>query len=399
MARNGPLEGIKILDFTHVLSGPFGSALLGDLGAEIIKVEPPDFGDNTRYAGPPFQNGESPYFFCCNRNKRSIVVDLKRPEGVEVIRRLLPGVDVFMENFRPGVMDRLGLGYEQVKAIKPDLIYASLTAFGREGPYKHKPGYEVIVQGLTGLIHLTSPPGGPPAKIQVQLVDLCTGMFLAYAVLGALYDRLATGRGRRVETSLLESTLAMLAHLAGMCFMQGHVPNGLGTRNPLAMPSQAFRTKDSHVVVVAPGKSWDRFCAALGQPDWAKDPDLSNGAYRVQHYGEVSDMVEKITAARTTREWLDIFEAHDLAAGPINTIAQAFEDPGVRAVEMVKTMAHPKAGEIQILREPWRLSGVEPGPWLPPPLFGQHTVQVLQEYGFTESEIEELKRKGAVTGL
>jgi crotonobetainyl-CoA:carnitine CoA-transferase CaiB-like acyl-CoA transferase len=243
MTKTGPLKDIRVLDFTHVLSGPFGTSLLGDLGADVIKVEPLG-GDGVRKMGPPFQGGESAYFFSVNRNKRGICVDLKTKEGVEIIRRLIPSFDVIVENFRPDVMERLGLGYEDVKKLNPDIIYSSMTAFGREGPYRNKPGFELIIQALTGLVDVTTPPGGLPAKIQIQVVDLCTGMFLAYATLAALYHKQSTGEGQRVDTSLLESTIAMMANLAGIYFMSGEVPTGLQSRNPQAFPSQAFKTAD-----------------------------------------------------------------------------------------------------------------------------------------------------------
>ncbi|MBU2643881.1 CoA transferase, partial [bacterium] len=249
MPNTGPLKGIKIIDCTHILSGAFASTLLGDLGAEVIKVERLGTGDPVRLSGPPFQNGEGAYFISVNRNKKSICVDLKKPAGIAIIHKLVSRSDVFMENFRPGVMDRLGLGYDALTEINPDLVYASLTAFGRNGPFKDKPGFELIIQSLTGLVDVTTPPGGEPAKIQVQLVDLCAGMILAYSTLAALYHKLGTGEGQRVETSLLESSVAMLANLAGIYFMTGKVPTGLGTRNPQAMPSQAFKTRDGYVSV------------------------------------------------------------------------------------------------------------------------------------------------------
>lgn len=250
MYPTGSLEGIRILDFTQVLSGPFTTMLLGDLGAEVIKVEMPGIGDSLRASGPPFQKGESAYFFCCNRNKKSISVDLKKKEGVELIRRLIKDFDVLVENFRPGVMDRLGLGYEEMKKIKPDLIYGSLSAFGDKGPYRDKPGFELIVQGISGLVSVTTEPGCKPAKIQPQIVDLSSGLFLAFAILGALYHKQRTGEGQKVGTSLLESAVAMMANLVGIYFMGAKIPVGMRTRNPQIMPSEAFETRDSYINIV-----------------------------------------------------------------------------------------------------------------------------------------------------
>jgi crotonobetainyl-CoA:carnitine CoA-transferase CaiB-like acyl-CoA transferase len=394
MQSAGPLDGIRILDFTHVLSGPFGTSLLGDLGAEIIKVEPPA-GDRVRTMGPPFQGGESAYFFCVNRNKKSISLDLKKPEAIDVVRRLVKDCDVIVENYRPGVMDRLGLGYDEITKIKPDIIYSSMTAFGKKGPYKDKPGFELIIQALSGLVDVTTPPEGTPAKIQIQVVDLCTGMFLAFGTLAALYHKLATGQGQKVDTSLLESTLAMMANLAGIYFMTGKVPTGMGSRNPQAFPSQAFKSKDGYFVMVG---HWDRFCRALGKPEWIDDPQLGSNAYRVEHYDDMTALVESVTTTRTTAEWLKVLQEHQVAAGPINTVEDAFEDPGVQATGIVKTMEHPQAGKIKLLDKPWHLSASTGGLRLPPPAFGQHTDEVLLAHGFSESEIALLKQHEAVFG-
>lgn len=396
MHQSGPLKGIKVLDLTHVLSGPFATMLLGDMGADIIKVEIPGRGDSTRLSGPPFQRGMSAYFICVNRNKRSVCVDLKKKEGIEIIRTLVKDCDVVVESFRPKVMARLGLSYGNLKKIKPDLIYASLSAFGTKGPYKDHPGFEFIIQGLTGLVSITTEPGRRPAKIQIQLVDLCAGMFQAFAIMGALYHRNQTGKGQRVEVSLLESTTAMLAHLAGIYFMTGKVPVGLGTKNPVVMPSQGFKTKDSYVTVVTQPQHWERFCKALGKPEWIKDENLSRSPYRVEHYAEVEEMIEEVTATKTTDEWLKRFDEQEVAAGPINTVEQCFSDPQVKALEIVKTVNHPKIGKVKVLKQPWKLSVTPGGIRLPPPVLGEHTVQVLREIGFSSKKIKTLKEKGVI---
>jgi len=398
MSNTGPLKGTKIIDCTHILSGAFAATLLGDLGAEVIKVERVGTGDPVRLSGPPFQKGLGAYFISVNRNKKSICVDFKKPAGIEVIHKLVSQSDVFMENFRPGVMDRLGLGYDALTKINPDLIYSSLTAFGRNGPFKDKPGFELIIQSLTGLVDVTSPPGGEPAKIQVQLVDLCAGMILAYSTLAALYHKLNTGEGQKVETSLLESSLAMLANLAGIYFMTGKVPTGLGTRNPQSMPSQALKTKDAYVSVVTASNHWERLCNALERPAWITDPDLSNPAYRVEHYEKLESMIQAITVTKTTDEWLDIFETHEIAAARINTVEQAFEDPAILATNMVRTVDHPVAGPIKMLNKPWQLSKSQGDAELPPPPLGWHTSEVLREAGFQEEEIAGLKNDGIIDG-
>ena len=386
MEKTGPLKGICILDFTHVLSGPFGSALLGDLGADIIKIESPA-GDITRYALPPSQKGESSYFFCVNRNKRSIVLDLKKPEAVATVKRMVINCDVVMENFRPGVMDRLGIGYEELTRIKPDLIFASMTAFGRNGPYKDRPGYELIVQALTGLIDITSPKEGPQAKIQIQIVDLCTGMFLAFVTLAALYHKLDSGQGQQVYTSLLESTLAMTANLSAIYFMSGMVPVNMGSRNPQAVPSQVFKSKDSAFATV--GK-WERFCKALDKEEWITHPDWGQNRYRVEHYDEIEKMIEEITTTKTTAEWIKIMEKHDVPANSINSMEEALQDPGVLATNIIKTMQHSKAGTIQIMDKPWQMSKTPSEIRYPPPALGEHSSEILKGFGFSSEEIENL---------
>ncbi len=391
--KKGPLEGIRVLDFTHMLSGPFASSMLGDLGAEVIKIEPPK-GDSTR-GSVPHQGGESAYFLCVNRNKKSISLDLKKPESIDIVMRLVKEADVVMENFRPGVMEKLGLGYDQLMKVRPDLIYASLSAFGEKGPYKHKPGFELIIQSLLGLVDVTTPKGGEYAKIQIQIVDLCTGMFLAYGTLAALYEKLYSGKGQKVKTSLLESTLALMANLAGLYFMTGKVPAGIGSRNPQGMPSQVFRSKDSAFGMVG-AAHWDRFAAALGKPEWNQDPNFSNMSYRIQHYDETVDLIESITMTKTTKEWMPIFEKHHVAAAPVNTVEQGIEDPGVKATGMIKTVVHARAGEIKLLDKPWQMSTFPESPCEAPPYLGQHNDEVLQRAGFTQAEIEDLKQKKIV---
>jgi crotonobetainyl-CoA:carnitine CoA-transferase CaiB-like acyl-CoA transferase len=398
MYQPGPLEGIKVLDFTHVLAGPFTTMLLGDLGAEIIKIEIPGRGDSTRLSGPPFKNGESAYFISHNRNKKSISIDLKKKEGVDIAKRLVKDSDVLVESFRTGVMDRLGLGYEEMKELRPDLIYASLNAFGNKGPYKYKPGFELIVQSLTGLIDVQTEPDRRPFKIQIQVVDLASGMFLTIAIISALYHRQRTGLGQKVETSLLESTITMMANLTGIYFMAGKVPTNMGTKNPQVMPSQAFRTKDSYLAVVTQAQHWEKFCKALDKPEWIKDEKLSDAKYRVDHYDEMERLIEEVTTTKSTKEWVKIFGEYQVAAGPVNTIEEMFGDPQVKALEIIKSMHHRIAGNIKLVSPPWKLSGSPGGIKLPPPTLGEHTTEVLKGSGFSPEEIESLKKRGIVYG-
>jgi len=395
MKHSGPLSGIKILDFTHVLAGPFGTTLLGDLGAEVIKIEPPG-GDTTRANGPPFQKGESAFFFCVNRNKKSIVIDLKTEEGRSIVKRMVDGCDVMVENFRPGTMDRLGLGYEEMRKIKPEIIYASLNAFGSTGPYKDRPGFELIIQGLTGLVDITTAPGQELAKIQIQIVDLCGGMVLAMSILASLFHQERTGRGQQTECSLLESTMAIMANYIGIYLMSGQIPHGLGSRNAQAVPSQAFKTKDSHVLVVSHGKLWPRFCHALAKPEWIKDPEMSSDAYRIENREWVEAMIEDVTRRKTTQEWLEIFQANQVASGPINTLEDLFNDPQVIEQKIVTSVKHVKAGTIRLLAPPFHFSESKSAVFLPPPVYGQHTTEVLSAVGYSKEEIEAFKSQKAV---
>lgn len=398
MSQIGPLHGIKVLDFSHVLSAPFGTMLLGDLGAEIIKIEKKGSGDSLRNT-PPLKNGESAYYFCGNRNKRCLELDLKKKGAIELVHRLVKNCDVFVENFRPGVMDRLGLGYENIKKVEPNIIYGSLSAFGEIGPYKDRPGFELIIQSLAGLVSVTSEPEAKPAKVQPQVVDLCGGMFLAIAILGALFHRQQTGQGQRVTTSLLESLVAIMTNLFNMHLMGAKVPLGMRSRNPMLFPSQAFKTKDSYISVVAVQDHWGRFCNALDKPEWINHPDFSNLAFRVKNYDKMESLVEEITSARTTGEWLEIFEENQVAAGPINTVEEFFKDPQFKALDMLVSLDHSKAGRIQTLSPPWHMSETPGGVRLPPPALGEHSTQILTENGFSLEEIRTMKKEGLIDGI
>lgn len=392
MYEKGPLEGIKVLDFSHVLSGPYATMMLGDMGAEIIKIEKRGSGDSLRKT-PPLKNGESAYFFCSNRNKKGLSLDLKKKGAREVVQRLAKNCDVFVENFRPGVMDRLGFGFEDIKKIKPDIIYASLSAFGEIGPYRDKPGFELIIQSLTGLVSVTTEPGGKPAKVQPQVVDLCGGMFLSTAIMGALYHKQRTGRGQRVTTSLTEAMAAMMTNLYNMHFMGSEVPLGMRSRNPMMFPSQAFKTKDSFISVVASPAHWDRFCKALGKTEWIDDPNYNQVTYRVENYDMMEALVEEITVTKTTAEWLEQFDSYEVAAGPINTVEAFFNDPQFKALNMITSIPHAKAGPIDVLNPPWHFSETPGGVRLPPPALGEHSTQILKENGFSEGEIEILVKE------
>ena len=398
MASKGPLHGIKVLDFAHVLSAPYTSMLLGDLGADVIKIEKIGSGDSLRHT-PPLKNGQSAYFFCSNRNKRGMSLDLKKPEGIAVARRLIKQCDIMVENFRPGVMDRLGLGYEAVKEIKSDIIYASLSAFGETGPYRDKPGFELIIQSVLGMVAVTSEPDGRPAKVQPQVADLCGGMYLCIAILGALFHRQNTGQGQRVTTSLAHTVFALMTNFIYMHLLGAQIPYGLRTRNPMMFPSQSFQTKDGYISVVATPNHWVRFCNALGKPEWIDDPQMSDVIYRVQNYDEAEAKVEDITKTKTSAQWLEIFSQYQVAASPINSVEEMLADPQVQDLDMLKTMLHGVAGEVQVQQPPWSMSETSCGVRLPPPALGEHTEEILRENGFSEEELTQLLADEVVHGL
>jgi crotonobetainyl-CoA:carnitine CoA-transferase CaiB-like acyl-CoA transferase len=392
----GALHGVRVLDFSHVLSAPYGTMLLGDMGAEIIRVE--SLGGDSLRETPPKRNGLSAYFCCANRNKRALAVDLKKPGARQLIYRMAEDCDVLVENFRPGVMERLGLGYDRIKEVRPDIIYASLSAFGDLGPYRDKPGFELIVQSLVGLVSVTSDPNGRPAKVQPQLVDICGGMFLAIGILGALVHRRRTGRGQRVKTSLMEGLFALMTNLIYMHLFGAKVPYGFGTRNPMMFPSQAFRTRDGFFSAVVVPDHWGRLCRALGKAEWIDHPKYSDPVYRVEHYDEMEAMVEAVTTTKTTSQWLEIFETHDVACGRINSVEEMFEDPQIKALGLIRTLIHPKAGAIPVQVPPWQMSETPPQVSLPPPTLGEHTGDILAQFGYSAEEIQTLKAEGVVAG-
>ena len=397
MQNNGSLRGIKVLDFTHVLSGPYATMLLGDMGADIIKIEKKGSGDPLR-STPPLINEQSAYYFCSNRNKKCLELDIKKVGAKALVYRMVEQCDVFAENFRPGVMDRLGFDYETIKNIKPDIIYASLSAFGDLGPYKNKPGFELIIQSLGGLVSVSSDPEGRPAKVQPQVVDICGGMFMSIAILGALYHRQRTGQGQKVKTSLMEGLFALMTNFIYMHLMGGKVSLGLRTKNPMLFPSQSFKTKDSYISTVVVAPHWERFCRALEKPEWIDHPRYRNVTYRVEHYDAMEAMVEAVTVTKKTAEWLEIFEKHQVAAGPINTVEDMLDDPQIKALDMLRSFNHSKAGRVMVQDVPWQMSETETKVRIPPPALGEHSSEILSEFGFSIEEIETLKTEGIVGG-
>ncbi|MDR7549120.1 MAG: CoA transferase, partial [Armatimonadota bacterium] len=352
-----PLSDLLVVDLTRALAGPYCTLMLGDLGARVIKVETPGTGDDTRGWGPPFLNGESAYFLGINRNKESLTLNLKHPEGQEVLRRLLVRGDVLVENFRPGTMDRLGFGYATVSAHNPRLVYCSISGFGQDGPYRERVAYDLILQGMGGLMGITGEEGGPPVKVGVAVTDIAAGMFAAYAILAALRVRDRTGQGQHVDVSMLDGQVAWMTYQAGSYFATGENPKRLGSAHPSLVPYQAFRTQDGYInIAVGSEAIWSRFVVAVGAPHLADDPRFRTNPDRVRHRDVLIPLLEPIFAARTTGQWVSIMEQAGVPAGPIYLLSDLFADPQVRHRQMVVEVDHPRAGRIRQTGVPVKFS-------------------------------------------
>ena len=392
-----PLDDLLVLDLTRALAGPYCTLMLADMGARVIKIETPGGGDDTRGWGPPFINGESSYFLGINRNKESLTLNLKHPEGQGVFRRLIARADVLVENFRPGTMDRLGFGYEAVHALNERLIYTAISGFGQDGPYRERAAYDLILQGMGGLMGTTGEEGGPPVKVGVAVTDIAAGMFAAYGILAALRSRDRTGTGQLVDASMLDGQVAWLTYQAGYYFATGENPRRLGSAHPSLVPYQAFRTRDGYLnVAVGSEAIWARFVLAIGAPHLAEDPRFATNPDRVRHRDLLLPLLEPIFGTKTTLEWSRILEAAGVPAGPIYLLSDLFNDPQVRHRSMVVEMAHPTAGRIKQTGIPVKLSQTPGRLASPPPLLGEHTDRILTELGYSEAQQSAMRADGAV---
>lgn len=382
-----PLEGVRVLDLTHALAGPYCTMLLGDLGADVIKVEPPHEGDHSRQWGPPFLGGESSYFLSVNRNKRSVALDLKSEAGRLACERLALASDVVVENFRPGAAARLGLGPEQLRARKPSLVFASISGFGQARP--SLAGYDQIAQGTSGLMSLTGAPDGPPTKVGVPVGDITAGMFAAHAILAALVERARTGAGRSIDVALNDALLALHTYQAGRLFATGEVPRREGNHHATIAPYGTFATADGHVNVgVGSDDQFQRFCQALDAPELAADSRFQSNPQRQAAKLALAAEIDRRMAARRSAEWLARLEAAGIPAGPILDLAQAFSGPIVAEREMRVEVEHPAAGTVSQVGAPWKLDGASSPIRHAPPLLGQHTEEVLREVlGYADEDL------------
>lgn len=396
--KPGPLAGVRVLDLTRVVAGPYCSMFLGDLGAEVVKVEQPGAGDDTRGWGPPFANGESAYFLCINRNKKSLTVDLKSPPAAALLRELAKRADVIIENFRPGTMERLGLGENELRALNPRLIYASLTGFGADGPMSDWPGYDLIVQAWGGLMSITGTPDGEPVKVGVAIIDLVAGLMLGKAISAALFAREKLGVGQRIDTSLLEAEVASLINVGSNYLVGGKIPTRWGNAHPNIVPYQNFKTADGYLVIgVASETIWKRFCAALGREDLSGDARFATNSKRVEHRTELIELLAAIFLQRGNESWFKLLTQAEVPCAPVQTVDQVFQAPQVLQRGMLMEMDHPTAGKVRMAGIPVKFSLTPASVRMPPPLLGEHNESVLKDWlGMTPDEIEDLKKEKVI---
>jgi crotonobetainyl-CoA:carnitine CoA-transferase CaiB-like acyl-CoA transferase len=372
-------EGVRILDLSRMLAGPYGSMLLADMGAEVIKLEEPDGGDPMRAMGPPFlPDGESAYFLAINRNKKSVAVDLTTPAGREVFFDLVRQADVVWENFRPGIMERLGCSYAALSAVNARVIMCSISAYGLDGPYRDWPAFDLALQAMGGAMSLTGEPGRDPVRMGLPMGDLAGGMFGAFAVAGALFRRARTGEGAHVDLSLLDCQVSLLTYIAQYFWTDGRVPRPLGSAHTSVVPYGALATRDGHLIVaVFAEKFWAGFCAAAGREDWARDPRFAGNRDRVANREALVPMVEAVFRERTTEDWLERLRAHGVPAAPIQSVDRVVADPQVSHRRMVVPMEHPRHGRLPTLGTPIKVDGAMELTVAPPPGLGEHTDAVL----------------------
>ena len=377
-----PLDGLLVVDLTRVLSGPYCTMLLADMGARVIKIEQPGKGDDTRAWGPPFQGGESAYFLSINRNKESLALDIKQPRGREFLERLLARADVLVENFRPGTMERLGLGYAAIRPRFPRLVYCSISGFGQSGPRREQPGYDAVMQAEGGLMSITGEADGPPYRLGVAISDIVTGMFAAQGITLALLARERTGHGQLVDISMLDATAALLTYQAAIYFATGRNPVRMGNRHPSIAPYETFSASDGDfVVAVGNDEQWRRFCTTAGLDALAGDARFATNRDRVAHYAELKPVLESHLRTRPRDEWIRVLTAAGIPCGSVRDIGEVLGDPQVAARNMIQTVDHQTLGSINVLGTPLKLSETPGAVRQAPPTLGQHTDAILREFG------------------
>lgn len=399
------LEDIRILDITRALAGPYCTMMLGDLGADVIKVERPVSGDESRGWGPPFVGepygpypGESAYFLAANRNKRSITVNIQSPQGQEIIRQLAGACDVLVENYRTGELDKFGLGYADLHRLHPKLIYCSISGYGRTGPYAERPGYDAILQAEGGMMSITGPAEGTPSRVGIPIIDITSGMFAASAILAALHARQKTGEGQLVDISLFDAHVALLANAASNYLVGGEPPRRLGNSHPNIVPYDSFPSRDGWFVMGAANqKQWETLCDMLERPDLKADPRFASNGLRVQNRAAVVEELNRIFVQRDADEWLEKFAAAGLPCGAINSLPQVFAHPQAAARDLILEAQHASAGTVRLTGFPYKLSDTPAEIRKPPPMLGEHTDEILtQLLGYSPADAAELKERKAI---
>jgi CoA:oxalate CoA-transferase len=393
----GPLEGLKVLSFAQHLAGPFCTMLLCDLGAEVIKIEPPGNGDPAR-RNFPFIDGISSYFLSINRGQKSITLNLRDDRAKKIVFELLEQVDILVENFRPGVMGRLGFSFEAVSARNPRIIYASVSGFGQKGPYSKKPAFDMIAQAMGGTVSITGEPGRPPVRVGFSIGDIGAGMFAAIAILSALHEREKRGKGQWIDVAMVDSQVALCENACARYFATGEIPRPFGSRHPLRTPFQIFPTKDGSIVLITvPDEDWQKFCKVAGREDLLSDSRFQSHKNRVSNYQAFEPLMNELMKTKSTAEWLELLEPAGIMCGPVNNIAQVVNDPHVREREMIIEVGHPRVGKLRVTGTPMKFSRTLCKIEKACPDVGEHTKQILSHMlGMSPEEIEEL-RKGEVT--
>jgi len=395
----GPLDGIRVLDLTQVLFGPFATMLLSDLGAEVIKIERPDVGDIARGNGP-LVRGLSTYFLSLNRGKKSITLNLATEHGIELFLKLVKNADVLVENFTPGTMEKLGLSYERVRQHNPGIIYVAGSGFGQYGPYARKPAFDVIIQAMGGIMSITGEEGGAPVRPGASYGDIAAGLFLCIATLAALQERHTSGEGQLVDIRMLDCQVTVQENAFVRYLNTGEIPRALGTKHPVIAPFQAFQTKDGYIAVALRGgvkDQWPLFCAVIDRLDIMDDPRFSNGWLRLQNYEVLEPVLSDAMRARTTREWVKELEQVGIPCGPVNTVAQVADDPQIAARDMIIDVHHPGEGSFKVVNTPFKFSRTPYNVERASPDLGEHTQDILtQLLGMTQDEISELRRLNVI---
>ncbi len=394
------LEGIRVLDLTRALAGPFCTLMLGDYGADVIKIEIPGSGDDTRTWGPPFIGDESAYFLSINRNKRSLTLNFKDEKAKEIFLKLAKDADVIVENFTPGVMDRFGLGYDVIKEVNPGIVFCSVSGFGQTGPYRSRPAYDQIMQGISGLMSITGEPDGEPQKVGIAVADIGAGMWAAFAVMAAIHNRShkGEGQGQYIDISMMDAQVAWLTYQAANFFANGTPPKRLGAAHPNLVPYQAFMCQDNKYLNLAVGSEriWERFCEGMDMPELRDNPDYKTNIERAQNREKIVPYLQEVFIKQPVNHWVEKLQAVSVPCGPINDLEDVFSDPQLLSRDMLVEISHPTLGKIKQTGLPLKFSRTPGGLDRPPPLLGEHNHEVLKEIGFSTSEIEILETQNVI---